>query len=154
MNGSTLLLSIKPRYADAIFSRQKRVELRRVRPRVGPGDLVLVYVSSPRCALEGAFEVERVLEEKPSILWRHVAHNAGISREEFTNYFEGRENAYAIVIKRVWQLTHVSLSAMRKVKIRPPQSYHYLDKTTAMRLTLGGDGPKSSSTKRVRSSAT
>ena len=136
MNGSALLLSIKPRYADAIFARRKRVELRRVKPRVGPGDLVLVYVTSPRCALEGAFEVERVLTEKPAVLWKHVAHNAGVTREEFDNYFEGRDAAYAIVVKKVWRHTPVTLAKMRKARIRPPQSYHYLDKSTASRLRL------------------
>jgi len=137
MNGSALLLSIKLHYADAIFARSKRVELRRVKPRVGPGDLVLVYVTSPRCALEGAFEVERVLSEKPSVLWRHVSHNAGIARDAFDRYFEGRDTAYAIVIRKVWRLTPVTLARMRKARVRPPQSYHYLDGPTASRLRLG-----------------
>jgi predicted transcriptional regulator len=136
MNGSALLLSIKPRYADAIFARHKRVELRRVKPRVGSGDLVLVYVSSPRCALEGAFEVERVIEAAPSTLWGHVSQNAGITRAEFNEYFGERATAYAIVVRRVWRLTPVSLSTMRKAKIRPPQSYQYLDMPTAARLTI------------------
>lgn len=138
MNGSALLLSIKPRYADAIFARQKRVELRRVKPRVGPGDLVLVYVSSPRCALEGAFEVERVMEATPATLWGHVSHNAGLTRCEFNEYFRDREIAYAIVVRKVWRLPPVTLSTMRKAKIRPPQSYQYLDKPTAAKLTLRG----------------
>ena len=137
MNGSALLLSIMPRYADAIFARSKRVELRRVKPRLGPGDLVLVYVTSPRCALEGAFEVERVLTEKPAVLWKHVSHNAGVTRDEFNHYFEGRDTAYAIVVKKVWRLAPVTLAKMRKARIRPPQSYHYLDKSTASRLRLG-----------------
>jgi len=137
MNGSALLLSIKPRYADAIFARKKRVELRRVKPRVGPGDLVLVYVTSPRCTLEGAFEVERVFAEKPATLWKHVEQHAGVTHEEFRHYFEGRNMAYGIVIRRVWKLTPVTLSAMRKAKIRPPQSYHYLDSSAARKLTVG-----------------
>ncbi len=136
MNSSALLLSIKPRFADAIFARQKRVELRRVRPRVGPGDLVLVYVTSPRCALEGAFEVERVLEAKPSTLWGHVSHNAGVTHAEFNEYFRGRETAYAIVVRKVWRLAPVALSTMRRVRIRPPQSYQYLDESAAARLTM------------------
>jgi len=142
MNSSALLLSIKPRYADAIFAREKRVELRRVKPRVGPGDLVLIYVSSPRCALEGAFEVERVLEAKPSALWGHVSERAGINRAEFDDYFGEREMAYAIVVRKVWRLTPVTLSTMRRVKVRPPQSYQYLDKPTAARLALRALAPK------------
>lgn len=142
MNGSALLLSIKPRFADAIFARHKRVELRRVKPRVGPGDLVLIYVSSPRCALEGAFEVERVLEAKPSVLWGHVSDSAGISRDEFNHYFGDREVAYAIVVRKVWRLAPVTLSTMRRVKIRPPQSYQYLSAAAAAKLALRALVPK------------
>lgn len=135
MNGSALLLSIKPRFADAIFARKKRVELRRVKPRVGPGDLVLVYVTSPRCTLEGAFEVERVFAEHPAALWLHVEKQAGVTEREFQDYFKGRQIAYGIVIRRVWKLAPVPLSAMRKAMIRPPQSYHYLDYAATGRLT-------------------
>ncbi len=135
MNGSALLLSIKPRFADAIFARTKRVELRRVKPRVGPGDLVLVYVTSPRCTLEGAFEVERVFAESPTVLWRHVEKQAGVTKEEFDSYFSGRDVAYGIVVRKIWKLPPVSLSALRRAKIRPPQSYQYLDRAVAGRLT-------------------
>lgn len=136
MTGAALLLSIKPRYADAIFARKKRVELRRVRPRVGPGDLVFVYVTSPRCTLEGAFEIERVFAEPPAKLWKHVSQTAGLTRDEFDGYFADCETAYGIVIRRAWKLTPVTLSAMRKAKIRPPQSYHYLDSSAARKLTV------------------
>jgi len=65
MNDTALLLSIKPRYADSIFNGSKTVELRRVRPQIGAGGLVMVYVSSPRCSLEGAFEVAEVTARRP-----------------------------------------------------------------------------------------
>lgn len=136
MTGKALLLSLKPRFADAIFLRTKRVELRRVRPRLSAGDLVLVYVTSPRCSLEGAFEVERVLEAKPAALWGHVAHNAGVTRAEFMQYFQGSSMAFGIVIRRVWRFAPLSLSTLRKAKIRPPQSYHYLDSAVTSSLKL------------------
>ena len=136
MNGTALLLSIKPRYADAIFAHKKTVELRRVRPRVGSGDLVLIYVSSPRCSLEGAFEVDEVLEGKPKTLWKRIAASAGVTRDEYLDYFGERETAFAIVIRKVWHLAPVSLSDLRKADIRPPQSYQYLDRLTATRLAL------------------
>jgi predicted transcriptional regulator len=142
MIGHALLLSIKPRFADAIFARTKRVELRRVKPRVQPGDLVLVYVTSPRCTLEGAFEVERVFAEPPLKLWQHVHEVAGITKEEFTAYFADCDMAYGIVVRRAWKLAPVSLAALRKAKIRPPQSYQYLDPSTTIRLTLGAKRSK------------
>jgi predicted transcriptional regulator len=138
MKGRALLLSIKPRFADAIFAKTKRVELRRVKPKVGPGDLVLVYVSAPRSRLEGAFEVERVFAEPPSKLWPDVEKQAGVTKAEFDAYFSGRETAYGIVIRRVWALRPVSLATMRKVQIRPPQSYQYLEAIETARLVANG----------------
>lgn len=134
MTGNALLLSIKPRFADAIFAKAKGVELRRVRPRVSAGDLILVYVTSPRCALEGAFEVERVLEARPSALWQSVRRTAGITKTEFDDYYRGSKAAYGIVVRRVWKLAPVSLAALRRARIRPPQSYHYIDAVKALRL--------------------
>jgi len=51
------LISIRPRFAEMIFSGSKTVELRRVCPKVSVGDLALVYVSSPAMELRGSFEV-------------------------------------------------------------------------------------------------
>ncbi len=138
MKGRALLLSIKPRFADAIFAKTKRVELRRVKPKVGPGDLVLVYVSAPRSTLEGAFEVERVFSETPAKLWQHVQRQSGVTKAEFDTYFSGRDIAYGIVIRRVWMLAPVSLAVMRKVRIRPPQSYQYLEPIQTERLVANG----------------
>ena len=61
MIGNALLLSIHPEYAEKIFDGTKRVELRRVRPRLQNGDLVIVYVSSPVKAVCGAFRVDNVV---------------------------------------------------------------------------------------------
>ncbi|MGH8017881.1 MAG: ASCH domain-containing protein [Opitutaceae bacterium] len=127
MNAAALLLSIKPRFADAIFSGEKTVEIRRVRPRLRAGDLVFVYVSSPRCALEGAFEVERLLEAEPKQLWKFVAGRAGLPHKEFDDYLSGCEIAFGIVIRRRWQLAEpLHLKKMRKRRVDPPQSYRYL----------------------------
>jgi predicted transcriptional regulator len=49
-----------------IFDGNKRVELRRVRPRhLNEGDLILVYATSPEKALLGVLEVEKVVEMSP-----------------------------------------------------------------------------------------
>ena len=127
MNAAALLLSIKPRFADAIFTGHKTVEIRRVRPRLRSGDLVFVYVSSPRCTLEGAFEVERLLEAEPKQLWKSVAGRAGLTRSEFDDYLSGTDVAFGIVIRRRWQLAEpLHLKKMRKRRFDPPQSYQYL----------------------------
>lgn len=124
---TALLLSIKPRFADAIFAGHKKYELRRVKPRLVDGDLVLVYVTSPRCALEGAFEVQTVHASHPRHLWKTVRKQCGISYPDFIAYFDGSTTAYAIEVKHVWLLNEqVPLGSLRSKKINPPQSYQYL----------------------------
>ena len=44
---NTLLISIHPEYAKKIFEGTKRVELRRIQPKIFEDDLVVVYVTSP-----------------------------------------------------------------------------------------------------------
>ncbi|MCZ7646216.1 MAG: ASCH domain-containing protein [Planctomycetota bacterium] len=129
-----LLVSIRPEFAAKIFQGTKRVELRRVRPRVEEGHGVLVYVSSPTKELQGAFEVRDVVEAPPKRLWREVGSHAGITREEFEAYFEGADTGYAIRIKRAWEFDRPqTLTSLRRrmPKFAPPQSYHYLDKAKA-----------------------
>jgi predicted transcriptional regulator len=59
MARKTLLISIKPRYAEMIFSGVKTVELRRKEPRVGQGDRMVVYVSSPIMEVTGECTVAK-----------------------------------------------------------------------------------------------
>lgn len=122
-----LLLSIKPRFADAIFAGTKIFELRKVRPKVVSGDLVLVYVTTPRCRLEGAFRVEKVLEMEPEKLWPRVRGKCGVTKSEFMGYFAGKSVGFAIGVAEAWHLdAAVELSEMRTEEIVPPQGYRYL----------------------------
>ena len=86
----------------------------------------MVYVSSPRCSLEGAFEVAEVIESSPVQLWKKLSAETGITREEFDAYFSGREIGYGIRIRKAWKLVPVSLERLRASKLRPPQSYQYV----------------------------
>src|SRR5215207_9382671 len=132
MAGHILLLSIRPEHAFKIFDGSKKVELRRVRPKVSAGDSVLVYVSTPVRALVGAFDVERVVEARPQALWDQVKETAGITREQFDSYYSGAANAYGIVVGQVRQLPEpVMLYRLRKLfsGFHPPQSYRYLSPT-------------------------
>lgn len=137
MPDEALLVSIRPQYADCIFAGSKRVELRRVRPRLEPGQEVLVYVSSPAMELRGTFTVKKVEERTPRRLWHSVKRFAGISKAEFDDYFRGATQAYAIHIDDVEEFdAPVSLTDIRAriPRFRPPQSYHYLKADAASDL--------------------
>jgi predicted transcriptional regulator len=129
MSKHALLLSIRPKYADMIFAGTKTVELRRVRPTIQAGDLVLVYVSSPTKEMQGAFRVGKTVSGTPSAIWKKFGNQTGVTREEFDTYFTGKDQAHALLIEDAWTLPKpVRLACLRKEKqgFRPPQSFHYI----------------------------
>ena len=128
----TLLLSIHPEYADSIFSGEKKIELRRTRPRVSKGDTVLVYVSSPRKELVGTFTVAGIVEDTPSSLWKKVKHIAAITSRVFDKYYAGSTYAIGIRVSAARTLpTPIPLADLRKTipGFHPPQTYRYLSST-------------------------
>ena len=127
-NHQALLLSIRPRFVDSIFAGTKTVELRRVKPRVRAGDLVVVYASGAIKGLFGAFEVTGVTAGSPDYIWKKHNKGSGLTREEFDHYFTGVETGYAICIGKLWRLPEpVLLPTLRTRRkgFRPPQSYQY-----------------------------
>jgi predicted transcriptional regulator len=136
-----LLLSIRPRFVEAIFARTKTVELRRVRPRLRAGDLVVIYASGTTKGIVGAFEVAGVTAATPKQIWRKHNGGSGLKKVEFDHYFAGARIGFAIRIKRFWKHSApISLRTLRKRRtgFRPPQGYHYWQRDELLRV--GGDG--------------
>lgn len=107
----------------------KSTELRRVKPRVVKGDVVLIYETSPTMALVGYGVVESVFEDTPNKLWEKVKPVAGISRTEFNQYYQGAPIGYAINFSSVENFYQsVSLPDLKSkiAGFHPPQSYRYL----------------------------
>ncbi len=125
-----LLLSIHQKYARLIFEGDKTVELRRVRPRyLNEGDLILVYVKSPREALVGVLEVEKVVEMSPDNLWKIVEDKAGIDYKEFQEYYQKSSVGFAIFLRNYHSFDNpVKLTQLKEEwsDFRPPQCYKYL----------------------------
>jgi predicted transcriptional regulator len=128
LTNRALLLSIRPRFVDLIFSGTKTVELRRVKPRVQAGDLVVIYASGATKGMVGAFEVQGVMAAAPNSIWRKHNGGSGLTKREFDSYFFKVSVGYAIQIGRVWRIQRpVPLRTLRKRRVgfRPPQGYHY-----------------------------
>lgn len=121
-------MSIKPRYAEKIFSGEKTVELRKVVPR-SLEEMVIVYESSPVMAITGAFYVDQIVVKNKMELWPDVHDKACVSWEEYIDYFTDREKAIGIYIKDPVKFTAgLSLETLRdEVDFRPPQSFQYID---------------------------
>lgn len=126
---NAILLSVHPKYVEKILTGKKRVELRRVRPRVQEGDLVIIYASSPIMAVLGYFVVNHVVTEPPPELWRAVEDSACVSREEFDAYYRGSDLGVAIFFSEARSLKEpLYLRCIRDVwpDFHPPQGYRYL----------------------------
>jgi predicted transcriptional regulator len=123
-----LLLSIHPRYVDAILAGSKTVELRRRRPRIESGK-ALIYASAPRMELVASFRVAKIVRAPLGSLWQAVRHVAGISRQEFDAYFSGLQSGVAISIADVTEFGPVPLDDLRAAwdGFHPPQGFRYLD---------------------------
>ena len=133
---STLLLSVHPRFVEAIFAGTKRVELRRRLPRLAEHGRAVVYATSPTMALVGSFNVENVVRMPLGPLWRQVRAVAGITRAEYLDYFDGLTEGVGIFIGDVDRFClPIGLSTLRSLwcDFDPPQGFRYLD-DSAMRL--------------------
>ncbi len=126
-----LLLSIRPKFAEKIFSGEKTIELRRIPPKVEMNDLVVVYVSSPVKAIWGIFVVECIEESDLVTFWEKNKARTGVSETEYLNYFEGTEKVYGIKLKDPLLSDHpIPLNEIRRDSpgFHPPQLYRYLNK--------------------------
>jgi predicted transcriptional regulator len=132
-----LLISIRPKFVESILAGTKTVELRRVKPRLQTGDLVVIYASGSTKGIVGAFEVEGVTSASPSVIWRKHNGGSGLEKAEFDRYFKGTDVGYAIRIGKLWRLPSIiSLGTLRErcVGFRPPQSYHYWQLDDLLRM--------------------
>ena len=125
----TLLLSIRPRFVEQILEGKKTVELRRLRPRILPGQPLLIYCTVPVKALSAVAWTSGVLVAPPVLLWQQTRSIAGVSREEFDAYFAGAKAAFGLQLSSKLAIRKpVPLSTLKQLipGFHPPQSFRYL----------------------------
>lgn len=125
----SLLLSLKPCYADLVFKGLKKAELRRrIVSHIKDRD-VFIYVSSPIMELRGGFRVGQLWSGSPEEVWSMVSKLTYLDKQNFDAYFKGQEVAYALEIQDVWEYENpVALSTLRS-RFRNfvvPQSWRYV----------------------------
>lgn len=122
-----VLLSLKPRFAEAILAGKKTFEFRRAlfqRPDVRT---VVLYASSPVCKVVGEFVLDEVLTLELDALWGATHHGGGIDRSYFDQYFEGRTTGHALKVQCAHRY-RAPLCLHEDFGIsRAPQSFLYLE---------------------------
>lgn len=123
-----VVISLRPRFADAILSGEKTVELRRHRMAAPLGTLLILYSSAPVMAVVGTAVLADRDTDRPSSLWNRHRHSMSLTRAEFRDYLTGTDTATALSLRDVTRLpSPFSLSRLRQAgAFQPPQSFRYL----------------------------
>ncbi|MET7706083.1 hypothetical protein [Micromonospora sp. NPDC005413] len=123
-----LLLSLRPRFAEAILSGAKTIELRRRPINAKPGTKVILYSSAPVMAIVGTARLNQVMVSNPQTAW-NVHHPAlGLRKDEYDAYLDGSQLAYLLHLSQVCTLNEpLHLHRLRQDGgFHPPQSFRYV----------------------------
>ncbi|HTW17290.1 MAG TPA: ASCH domain-containing protein [Nocardioides sp.] len=134
----SLFISVKPRYADAILAGTKTVELRRTRPNLPDGSLVILYSSTPTRAVVGWAHLTGVRVGTPTEIWAKYGTKAAIDEPDYDAYFDGTDQAFALELNSVVAAVQpIPLDTIRSIGIQPPQSWRYVpaDVTTQIQAS-------------------
>ena len=125
-----IVLSLKPRFAQAILAGVKTVELRRTVPKIVIPTRALLYASSPVRALLGTCVITSVRSADLAALWHEYGSRSELPFHEFQQYFEGVDTGTALILSEPQALSRpIPLQDLRAKPrgFRPPQSYAYVN---------------------------
>ena len=136
----TVLLSVKPRYADLIERGVKVVEFRRRFPKSIQAAPAIFYVTAPVQELQLAGQIEHVQRGSPLSLWRDFSRLAGVEREDYDAYFAGSDQGVALILRHVRRVTTplaLASPRLRAIGFKPPQSLSVLLPDAPLLRVLG-----------------
>lgn len=132
-----IVLSLKPRFAQAILAGVKTVELRRTVPKIVIPTRALLYAASPVRALLGTCVITSVRSADLAALWHEYGPRSELPYHEFQQYFEGVATGTALTLSEPQALSRpIPLQDLRAKPrgFRPPQSFAYVDTKTGNQL--------------------
>jgi predicted transcriptional regulator len=133
-SGSSILLSVKPKFANLIVEGSKLVELRRTIPaqRVGT---IAIYSSSPIQSIVALADVKETIEASPNSLWNISKDNGGgLTKVELLAYFESKKSGFALMLENV-RVYSKPVSPTKIFKpFSAPQSFRYLTQPELKKL--------------------
>ncbi len=130
---TSVILSIKPIYAQAIMAGTKKVEFRK-KIFKKPVDKVFVYSSSPEKKIIGYFTIGKIVEDSPEQLWEKFKEVGGIDKKDFFEYYKNSETGFSIGVETFQKFNEGVDPADFFEKFCAPQSYIYLEEKTATNI--------------------
>jgi len=122
-----VLLSIKPKFAESIINGRKKYEFRKNAFSKRNIGRVYIYSTNPIKKIVGIFRISKIIEDKPINLWHHLKDEAGISEEDFFDYFKNREIGFALEIVEVEKFENPVDPKIMFPNFVPPQSFCYIN---------------------------
>lgn len=123
--GRHVVMSVHPRYAEAIMDGRKKVEFRK-RRLADDVTVVWVYATAPIQRIVGYFEVEATHTAEPADLWRRFKEVGCINQADFDHYYAHSSTGAGITIRRAVRLDVPALITDLLPSGVPPQSYAYV----------------------------
>ena len=118
-----ILLSIKPEWAEKIYSGEKTLEIRKSVPRCTFPAVVFLYESGTGL-VTGSFTLQGVLHTASPV---YFAKAAAMGLKELTDYGpDGRGVYHGWAVEKPLRFTVPYTLASLGIK-RPPQSWRYID---------------------------
>lgn len=121
-----VILSIKPKYANAILNGEKKVEFRKL---VFKKEIkrVYIYSSSPEQRIIGYFTIDNIVSDTPKKLWQKFKQVGSINEDDFFEYFANKEIGYSINIKTYSRFKKAINPKDIFENFVAPQSYMYCE---------------------------
>lgn len=116
-----------------ILKGSKKVEFRKTRFGQQPSHVV-IYATAPIQKVIGFFEVEQVDEATPEELWVRHECKAGLTEDQFWDYYGSAGVGVAISVRRVFSLRKPLQLSRLGAMSRPPQSFCYLSTNAFARI--------------------
>ena len=135
-----LFISVKPEFAQKIITKEKKIELRKVRPNVKTGDYVIIYASAPVKSVIGLGMIKQIIETTPKQMWKKHSSVLGIDKARFNDYYNGKERSIGIKIDKIQQITPIHLEDLRNItpNFQPPQVYKYVSDMDFCKIIIDG----------------
>ncbi|HAU36312.1 MAG TPA: hypothetical protein DCX07_01160 [Phycisphaerales bacterium] len=127
---NTLLMSLRPEFAELMLRHRKTVEFRRKFSTKHVGARVIFYVTHPVRQFLFMATIANVDHRPKKQLWTTHRAEGGVSKELFDHYFSGMENGYAIRLDNLQPIPNqLYLRDAQRVcpALRPPQSFQALE---------------------------
>jgi predicted transcriptional regulator len=117
------IISIHRAYAEAILSGAKTVEFRRKLPAISRYTRLWIYATRPTAAIVGFTTVLDIHRASPTVIWRKHRSKAGLDHAAFSAYFDGSEEAIAILLSVTHRIKPIDVGKLGKVRrsFHPPQ---------------------------------